>query len=243
MIMNKIKIGMFGDSYISLASTWIKYLKEHNPYYDIKIYGKGGANLYYAIRMWQTTLDQRQESSYDWAFFTLTWPERLFSIWPYRNEQFCARNEFRKFEKDCTIINEEDNQEFLKSIDLYYKYIYDTHWRDFDYEQEIRWIMELPEQHPKTRFVIIPNTEQSRIFAKKYHRGGILLDFAFETLSNLEPNSPGPMPVIDMDRNAHLNDHNHHKFAEIANQIICNTSAKDAILPVDLNQFDIVKHD
>ena len=230
---------MFGDSYISPYSTWIKYLREMDPRYKIDVFGKGGANLYYAIHQWLEITGQAP-SCYDWVFFTLTWPERLFSIWPYRNEQFCARSEYRTWEPDCTIRTDEDNQEFLRSIDLYMKYIHDRHWRHFDYELEIKWILDLPRQHPSTRFVIIPNTEQSRVIAKRHHTQGILLDMAFETVSNREPNSPGPMPVRDNDRHAHLNDQNHHVFAEIVREILqAPDHLFDSLWPVDLARFDV----
>jgi hypothetical protein len=242
MTDEKIRIGMFGDSYISSSSTWIRYLRELDPRYRTDVHGKGGANLYYAIHQWREIAGDNA-SNYDWAFFTLTWPERLFSIWPYRNEQFCARSEFRTWKADCSIQTEQDNQEFLRSIDLYQKYIHDWHWRQFDYELEIRWILELPRQHPQTKFIIIPNTEESRTIARKHHDQGILLDMAFETISNLEPNSPGPMPVKDNDRLAHLNDKNHHAFADMVHGIITEHNAgANMILPVDLKRFDVM-HD
>jgi hypothetical protein len=242
MTDGKIRIGMFGDSYISQASTWIKYLQESDTRYRIDVYGKGGANLYYAIHQWQAVTGD-SSSQYDWVFFTLTWPERLFSVWPYRNEQFCARSELRIWEPDCSIQTEYNNQEFLKSIDLYYKYIHDQHWREFDYELEIKWVLDLPNQYPDTKFVIIPNTEQSRAIALRYHSQGILLDMAFETISNLEPNSPGPMPVRDNDRFAHLNDHNHRVFATIAQEIISgNEITSGSVLPIDLEKFNLKSH-
>jgi hypothetical protein len=236
---DKIHIGMFGDSYASLSSTWIQYLRQLDHRYQIDVHGKGGANLYYAIHQWLTMVDEKTDH-YDWVFFTLTWPERLFSVWPYRNEQFCARSEFRTWEPDCSIQTDQDNREFLQAIDLYQKYIHDWHWRQFDYELEIRWIMELPKRHPEVNFVIIPNTEESKVIALRHHTQGILLDMAFETISNLEPNSPGPMPVQDKDRSAHLNDANHRAFADLAHEIMRDHgTTPDKILPVDLKRFDV----
>lgn len=240
--LNKTHVGMFGDSYISLASSWIKYLREKDPRYQLDVHGKGGANLYYAIHKWLEITDNTQ-IHFDWVIFTLTWPERLFSIWPYRNEQFCARSELRLFEPDCSIQTEEDNQEFLKSIELYQKYIYDGHWRQFDYELEIKWILDLPRQHPDIGFIIIPNTEQSRSIARRHHDKGILLDMAFETISNLEPGSPGPMPVRekDNDRLAHLNDNNHRAFADLMHQLLTkHDRSTSEIFSIDLDRFDLI---
>lgn len=235
-----IKIGMFGDSYISPTALWIHNLREKDPRYDIHTYGMGGSNLYYAIHTWQQQVESNDGSvPYDIVFFTLTWHERLFSIYPYRNSQFCATSEFRPFEPDCEIKTSEDNQQFLQTIELYRKYIYDDHWRRFDHELEIAWIMDLPSQYPQTKFVIVPNTELGRTLAKKYHCRGVLLDMAFETVSNQEPGNPGLMPVADWRRCNHLNQRNHEIVADLMHETI---RAYDRIAPgvvsIDMTKFD-----
>lgn len=237
-------IGMFGDSYISPTAQWIHDLVKKDPRYKVDIQGMGGANLYYAIHAWQQSLrSNRGCVPYDMVFFTLTWHERLFSVYPYRNSQFCARSEFRQYQPDCTIQTPEHNKEFLQSIDLYMKYIYDDDWRRFDHELEIRWIMDLPVQYPDTKFLIIPNTEFSRELAKKYHCKGVVLDMALETVSNQEPGSPGPMPVADWRRNNHLNSHNHGILADVVHAAICDyEKIAPAMLPIDRRRFDQVPY-
>ena len=241
---NALNIGMFGDSYISPTAYWIHDLAKKDSRYNIDVTGMGGANLYYAIHTWQERLRLNNDKiPYDVVIFTLTWHERLFSVYPYRNSQFCARSEFRQFEPDPVIQTPEDNLEFLRALDLYMQYIYDDHWRRFDHELEIRWIMDLPCDYPDTKFLIVPNTELSRELAKKYHRQGILMDMAFETVSNQEPDSPGPMPVADWRRHNHLNRRNHGVFADLMHEIICDYhKLSPAVLPIDLRRFDQVCH-
>lgn len=235
------RIGFFGDSYIDRFSPWTQYVRDLMPDHEFDVTGKGGSNLYYAIDQYQQRISAHGPDHYDVVVFTLTWPERLFSVWPYRNEQFCARSEFRVWEPDCEIRDDQANQEFLATIPRYYQYIYDQHWREFDWELEIRWIMELASPDRPTRFVIIPNTEQGRHIAQRYHRHGILMDMAMETISNLEPGSPGPMPVQDTGRLYHLNDHNHRAWARVMAQVISAAGTVDRCLwPVDLARFDLV---
>jgi hypothetical protein len=236
-----MNIGFFGDSYIANGTIWTQIIRQLMPQHEFEVTGKGGSNLYYAINEWRQREQQYGADHYDVAVFTLTWPERLFSVWPYRNEQFCAFSEFRKWEVDSEICNEQDNKEFLNTIPHFYRYIHDREWREFDWELEIQWIMTLAQRHPHTRFIVIPNTEQARGIARKYHRHGLLLDFAFETLSNCEPNSPGIMPIVDMQRSGHLNDHNHQAIAEMVRDLILNLlELGDAIVPVDFSKFSVV---
>lgn len=239
MQLIKKHVGCFGDSYISLSSKWINHLDRHSPNHEFEVYGKGGANLYYAIRQWQHRIQEVAPQHFEFVFFTLTWPQRLFSVFPYRNEQFCAFSELRPFVDDPNIVTNLDNQEFFEAIRLHQKYIYDHAWREFDHELEIRWIMELPQQYPDIKFVIIPNTEQSRELARRWHTKGVLLDFAFETLSNLETDSPGPMP-INCGRWGHLNDENHRRFGSLMRQLMLDyRDWEHRVMPVDLRQFDI----
>jgi len=236
-----MNIGFFGDSYIDQWSPWTQIIRQLMPEHRFDVTGKGGSNLYYAIHQWKEREREHGPDYYDVAVFTLTWPQRLFSIWPYRNQQFCAFSEFREWEPDCEIRDEQDNQEFLKTIPRYYRYIYDQHWREFDWELEIKWILDLATLNRHTRFVVIPNTEQARMIARSYHRHGVLLDFAFETLSNREPNSPGPMPIQDTQRKYHLNPHNHRAVAEMIRDTILNLPVLgDTILPVDFSRFDVI---
>jgi hypothetical protein len=246
IISTAMKIGLFGDSYIDAHSPWVRSLQAALPGADFDSTGKGGANLFYAIYQYQERIKQHGDDCYDFVIFTLTWPERLFSVWPYRNNQFCARSEWREspdLEGDPEIRTEEDRKEFLDTIPKYMRYIYDRDWRMFDYELEIRWIMELAKSNKRTQYIVIPNTEESRQLALKHYTEGVLLDFAFETLSNREEQSPGPMPICDQYRKFHLNDRNHELVCDMILNIIRNQQQqkKSMIVPVDITTFDVVK--
>ena len=237
-----MKVGFFGDSYIDRFSPWTQYIRELMPDHEFDVTGKGGSNLYYAIHQWRDREHMHGPDHYDVAVFTLTWPERLFSVWPYRNEQFCARSEFRTWEPDCEIKDDRSNQEFLDTIPRYYQYIHDSDWREFDWELEIKWIMDLARPNRHTKFVIIPNTKQSLQIARRYHQHGVLMDMAFESISNQEPGSPGPMPVCDMGRLYHLNDHNHRAWASVMAEVIAQAPYTDSrVWPVDFDRFDLVR--
>lgn len=234
-----MRIGFFGDSYIAPTSPWVAQIQKLMPEHKFEIYGKGGANLYFAIHNWLEQAKHHGSNYYDRAVFTLTWPERLFSVQTYRNEQFCALSEYRKWEPDESIQSEEDNEKFITALKLYHPYIYDKTESRFDYELRIKWIMELAQTHTNTEFVVIPNTELSRTIAKKYHTTGTLLDFAFETLSNREPKSPGPMPIKDT-RSGHINSNNHRIFADFLKNILEQEKIPNVILPISYDQYDIV---
>lgn len=240
-----MKIGLFGDSYISPGASWISLLGKKDSQLEIDCYGKGGSNLFHAINSFHNQLTAENALPYDIVAFTFTWHERLFSSWNYRNEQFCAYSEFRRYDQnnefDPEIIDEIANGEFKKTIENYAKYMYDDRWRLFDFELELKYILELPKQYTNTKFIFIPNTELSRELAKKYFTQGVLMDFAFETVSNREPNSPGTMPINDR-RVTHLNYNNHCYFADLFYSVIINyTQLQDKILAVDINKFDIIR--
>jgi hypothetical protein len=236
-----MNIGMFGDSYIAyINNSWISHLNSKSQDYNIKTYGKGGSNLFYAIDQFNYAIDVRRKK-YDVVVFTFTWHNRLFSAWPYRNEQYCAFSESRDFntysirQADPEIFDVATNAEFIASV----KY-HDDRWRKFDYNLEIRYILELPSFYPDTKFIFLPNTEYSRDLAKKHFSKGVLVDFAFETVSNLESKSPGIMPMQD-NRVGHLNQNNHIAVGELMHDIISNyQEVKDKVYQVDFNKFDMI---
>jgi hypothetical protein len=239
-----MKIVFFGDSYLThpLAASWTSYFEEINPDFTCAFYSKGGSNLFWAINRWHEYLASNNFDC-DIVVFSFTWPQRLYSSYPYRNEQFCAYSEFRQytdFEPDPVIVNDLTNKEFIDSIGLYYRYIHDNQQNIFHHELEIKYILDLPKRHPAVKFIFLPNTEMSRSIAKKHFENGILFDFAFETVSNREPNAPGVMPCVDS-RISHLNDNNHRIFAELFSSVVANYSElQNKILPINLNQFDFV---
>lgn len=236
-----MRISYFGDSYSSPVSKWIQRVEHNLPHIRSDIYGKGGSNLFYSIDQWNWQI--KDQNVGDMVIWTLTWHHRLFSYHRYRNEQFCAFNELRshdqEFEPDPAIKTSQDNQEFLHSLKNYHRFLYEDAWRRFDHDLEIRWVMERVVDHADKKFIFIPNTQFSRECARRHFQGGILLDFAFEELSNRETGSPGPMP-INCGRWGHLNDHNHDLFGDFMSDIISRyDSLSGQCVPVDLSQFDI----
>jgi hypothetical protein len=118
--------------------------------------------------------------------------------------------------------------------------MYDDRWTRFDYELEVRYILELPDRYPDTKFIFLPNTEHARSIAKKHFSKGVLVDLAFETVSNLESNSPGTMPMQDS-RVGHLNQNNHRAVGELMHDIISNyQEVRDKIYQVDFDKFDMI---
>jgi hypothetical protein len=250
-----MKIGMFGDSYIAyLKNTWIEHLNSKSQDYEIQTYGKGGSNLFYAIDKFHHAVN-RINKKYDVVVFTFTWHERRFSAWPYRNDQYCAFSESRDFTtyanadglNDPCIHDDATNAEFIATIPKFYEYMYDDRWTRFDYELEVRYILELPDRYPDTKFIFLPNTEHVQGLAKKHFSKGVLVDLAFETVSNLEPNAPAPpAPGEKINfgrdrRTGHLNQNNHRAVGELMHDIISNYQAvEDKVYQVDFNKFDMI---
>jgi hypothetical protein len=243
-----MKIGMFGDSYIThLKNSWISHINSKSQDYNIETYGKGGSNLFYAIDQFHHAVN-RINKKYDVVVFTFTWHERRYSAWPYRNDQYCAFSESRDFTtsenadgvNDPRIYDAATNAEFIETIPKFYEYMYDDRWTRFDYELEVRYILELPDRYPDTKFIFLPNTEHARSIAKKHFSKGVLVDLAFETVSNLESNSPGTMPMQDI-RVGHLNQNNHRAVGELMHDIISNyQEVRDKIYQVDFDKFDMI---
>jgi hypothetical protein len=98
-------------------------------------------------------------------------------------------------------------------------------------------ILKLPIQHPNIKFIFIPNTEFSKDISKKYFTQGVLLDFAFETLSNREMNSPGIMPCAD-NRPNHISNENNELFKDLIYNILINYDQyENKALPINYNEF------
>ena len=243
MHMTQKNIGLFGDSYVTKSALWTQFLSNTNPDWNVEVYGKGGSNLYHAIHAWEDKINSNGAEHYDVAIFTFTWATRLWSQYPYRNEQFCAFSEFRQYNsypEEPVIVDDATREEFIRTIPLYYKYIHDHKWRNFDHELEIKYILDLTKQFPHTKFIFLPNTEHARTISKKHFHSGILLDFAFETVSNQEPNAPGIMPCR-CSRSGHLNKTNHQIVGNLISNIIQNYQQyENTVYPIDYNQFDCV---
>jgi hypothetical protein len=234
-------LGLFGDSYTIQASsptrpaTWGAMLAQD---YDLSGFGKNGSNLFYSINQWRTQVEIHGPDFFNYVIFAFSWHNRLYSSDQERNNYFCQPLHPMHGLTDTTQL-EQVNQ----AVEQYNNYIYDDRWCKFDYELELQYVLDLPKQHTKTKFVFLPNTEFARGLAKQHFHTGVLVDFAFETLSNREVGSPGPMPVR-CGRTGHLNLTNHAKFADVMRDILYNYDQHaNTVYNFDMNQFDVVRDD
>jgi hypothetical protein len=234
-----MKIGLFGDSYIDLI--WHQHPEctpnsQNIPWSgrllaDLKSpvisSGLGGSSQYYAIKTWQDC-----EKDLDVAIFTFTWHNRLYSDMDNFQEILSAYAENRQPNIDDT--NADD---IMRGMDLYYRYLRNSEQEMFNYEQQVRWCLDLAKQYPDIKFIYLPNTEVAREIALQHYTCGTLVDFAFETLSNLEPESPGPMP-INCGRYGHLSDRNHELVKDLMVRLIENHS--NSVYKLDYKDFDTI---
>lgn len=245
--MNTPTLGLFGDSYItrsgfpSLGLTWADHLSEK---FETNATGKNGASLFYSINCWNKLTDRLGHDYFNYAIWTFTWHNRLFSDLKFRNDYFC--NPFPDLTWDVSIYDDPmitDHYSFThfrNAYKDYTKYIYDDKRSRFDYELELQWVMNLPTQHKNTKFIFIPNTHFSNTLCKKYFHTGVLMDFAFEDISNREPNAAGPMPIA-CGRPGHMNQNNHAKFTNVISGILNQyNQLANQVIPVDINQFEHV---
>jgi len=245
-----MNVGFFGDSYCDLQ--WFeeieyrmypeKWGRQYKPWCgklleDVKSpvlsSGVGGSCLYDSIEKWN--LDKHKDL-YNYVFWTFTWHQRLPSSMNYK-PVFLAKAEKRPVPESTN--PNIDFEEVEKAIDLFYKYLYDDSFQKFSYEQSLKWILNLPTQYPNIKFIFLPCTEDSRLQAIKHFDKGVLVNFSFETISNLETNSPGPMPIL-CGRTGHLNNNNHEAFAAAMFNIINDyNNLENSIVNLNLQNFDI----
>lgn len=247
-----MKIGFFGDSYCDLlykfADTprywkpWPRRLIEDNNFTCVNS-GRKGSNQFHAIDQWHKCIAHDQ--SIDFAFFTFTWHDRLYS-----NDEVNQVLMSASAEKRETVELIEEIQKWHgvpagyperveDAIKMYYECIYSDNESIFNYNKQIEYILDLPNQYKDIKFIFIPNTEYSREFACNKFKQGVLLDFAFETLSNSEIGSPGTMP-LNCNRIGHISDKNHDILAQEFLGIIQNyESYQDQIIKIDYYKFDI----
>lgn len=247
-----MKLGFYGDSYCNLF--WDKdpnyrknpatFTERKNKLWagrliddygsEVTSSGLGGSSLFYAVDCWKKDIEKFNDNPYDVVFFTFTWWERLYTPYSNYNPVFLAKAERRPIPEsgDPNVnFNEIDH-----SIDLYYKYMCHSNEQKFYYELMIKWILDLPTQYPNTKFIFLPCTEFARETSLKHFTLGTLVNFSFETLSNLETGSPGPMP-INCGRSGHLNDRNHEEFTALMKYIIDDNIS--GIVDPDFTNFDL----
>ena len=249
-----MRIGFFGDSYCDLIffddpyyhENRMAFNREHKTWAariiddfgcEILSSGLGGSSLYHAVDRWKQDVEKFKDNPYDVAIFTFSWWERLYTPYQHFEPVFLARAERRPM--PVSEDPEVNFEEISQGIDLYYKYFCYENQQKFYYELMQKYILELPEQYPNTKFIFLPCTEFSRQLAITNFTKGVLLNFSFEILSNLETGSPGPMPIL-CKRYGHLNDHNHESFTKIITNIINNyESCRNSIIDPDFSEFDL----
>jgi hypothetical protein len=240
-----MNIGFFGDSYVDFIwhnypgyspideeKTWSYRLIEDmgcSPTYS----GMGGTNLYYAIDCWEKYAADPNKPHCDYAIFSFTWKDRLFSGNPRIQNALSASAELRESDDEFV-------EEVKRAVQLYREYLNSHEQTCFFYDRMVHWIMQFPEKHPDTKFIFVPNTEFSRQYLLKYFNKGILLNFTLEQISNLETGSPGNMP-IDCKRIGHMRSANHEAMKVLMRGIIENYSMyENTIVDPDLSNFDLV---
>jgi hypothetical protein len=141
-----------------------------------------------------------------------------------------------RLEQDPTV----NDTQLKLAIQLYRDYLHDDESMLFNLELMIKYCLDLPVLYPDTKFIFLPNTEIARKIALKHFTHGVLLNFAFETISNNEVASHGPVGEVWDQRSGHLSLHNHTIFKDIIKNIItvydqvCNQ-----VYPIDYKRFDL----
>jgi hypothetical protein len=170
------------------------------------------------------------------AIWTFTCENRIYNDNQTNQEVFFSVAEKRKIEN---LKNELKIDDIELATKLYFDHIYSDEFCCYIHELLIEKILNLPKLYPNIKFIFIPNTELSKHIALKHFSKGVLLDFAFETLSNKETNSPGIMPLT-CGRVGHINDKNAEIFKSTIEQLINDyNQITDRIVNVDYNKFDI----
>jgi len=240
--MDVMNIGFFGDSYVDLIwhrhpeytpaehdKPWSLRLLEHykSPFLNS---GIGGSNQYHAIKNWQDF--QTKNQKIDYAIFTFTWRHRLYH----------CKEEYQKLLYNWTERRQLGNlndweMDLIKAIEGYYDFLESYDQVDFLYELQLKWILDLPGQYPNIKFIFIPNTEYSRELAKKHFQQGLLLDFAFETISANEGELVGQGNFVET-KYGHLFDKNHEKFK---NQMIdlIDRNVYNTIIPINYLDYKL----
>jgi len=245
-----MNIGFFGDSYCDIIyfedqeyrahpekwgrqyKTWCARLLDDMKS-PILSSGLGGSSIYHSIDKWEK---DPNKNNYDYVFWSLTWYNRLYTSEHFQ-PVFSARAERRPIPESTNPYI--SYHEISQGLDLYYKYFYQDNEKIFNYEQSLKWILELPKQYTDTKFIFLPCTEHSRRLSLKYFNTGVLVNFSFEVLSNLETGSIGPMP-INCGRMGHFNDHNHEMFATQMKNIIHNyPQVANSVVKLELDNFDL----
>lgn len=256
-----MNIGFFGDSYVDLdldfhtaraqedppdvsrkSLSWGWRLCNDLEYTPINS-GLSGSNQFYSIKSFQDLI--LAGGTVDYAIFTFTWDFRLYGKGNFHHVLRNLNQNTADIRKSLPFTEDQvdwDIDELILAGRLYYKFLSDEEQSHFIHELLIKWILELPEQYPNTRFIFLPNTEFSREIALKHFKKGILLDFAFENISLLEGEHVGVDPYYPYYniKFGHMTDPNHERFKDLTKNIIINYNTyEDKVYPVDYEQFRI----
>lgn len=252
-----MNIGFFGDSYLDI--------NENNSlnlplYHDEKTWnarlirdleancissGVSGTNQFYAIKLWEKCI--KDNPNIDVAIFTFTWHHRLYleyESWNIIHNAVIQGLEVPESFVTTGRVLAEHIEEIDKAINAYFSVLYSEEQSLFNYEQQIKWILQLPDEYPNIKFIFIPNTETGRTIAKKHFNRGVLLDFALGTISEMEGedvNVTWKMSPV-WDKKGHLWNNNHEKMNEIMKEIINKyEDFRDKIYIKDYSHFETKK--
>jgi len=240
-----MNIGFFGDSYVDMIwhrftnvrplvppdqISWCeRLLKDFNAPFICS--GLGGSSQYHAIAEWQHF---SQKYKFDVAIFTFTWDHRLYAATKQTERILTANIEQRDIELATQL-----DEEIQVALNHYYSKLASRESNKFCYALMVKWILELPEQYPDTKFIFLPNTVDSQNMSKKYFDQGVLVDFAFEVLTEAEGERVGVRPFIP-NRVGHLSGNTHEKVNTMIKDIIVNyDSYKNKIFLVNYDRFEL----
>lgn len=241
-----MNIGFFGDSYVDVNDAtnsveklgigdhtskriWPQILVDSLNAKCVAS-GRGGSNQYDAIKSWENYISEYSFPP-DVAIFTFTWHFRLVhNLHVGHNFDGSEEPDWSQILRSITQgkntekYNSERVDELKVGFHLYFKHFYHDEQTLFLHEQLIKWVLDLPNYYPKTKFIFFPNTEISRNLAKKYFDKGVLMDFALGSISELEGEDVNQLPMLSSKEPkwGHLYYENHLKLSTITQEILIN---------------------
>jgi len=253
-----MNIGFFGDSYVDLdldfhaaraqqdspdvsrsSLSWCWRLCNDLEFTPVNS-GLGGSNQFYSIKSWNDLISAG--GTVDYAVFTFTWDHRLYGKGNFHHVLRDLNQNTADIKKGLPFTPDQvdwDIDELILAARLYHKFLCDPEQSHFIHDLMIKYILELPEQYPDTKFIFLPNTELSREMALRHFKKGVLLDFAFEQISLLEGEHVGVDPYFKT-KFGHMTDLNHDRFKDLTKNIILNYNTyEDKVFHVDYEQFRI----
>lgn len=225
-----MNIGFYGDSYSATEhpSAWTNLLATQLNA-TICDSGVPGGGLLQTALAWK-----KHKQPIDVAVITFTWRGRFYAD-PADWKWSFLKSPLQKPENKT----QKDYNEFQSAFHAYYKWLFDQEEQDFHYERDLEWLMGLAQAHPETKFVFLPNNEYARKLCIKYFDSGVLLDFAFDYISNNELNSPGEQPCYDT-RYCHMSPSNNQTVANLLTDIVQNFDKhNNSIYNIDYKQFNL----